>query len=228
MPGPAAIPQTTPARLSLSGPGYLPLKRWLDVCLALILLVICGPLMALIALGIKLHSPGPVLYRQTRAGQGGRPFTFIKFRSMREGASPLVHQQYVTRLIRDDLRPAAARAGTLKLKNDSRITGLGRILRRYSLDELPQLFNVLRGEMSLVGPRPPLPYEVELYTDWHRQRLNALPGLTGLWQVTGRNRVSFTEVVAMDIQYIAKMSLWLDLWIMLKTPLEMLRGDGAG
>ena len=212
----------------LSGRNYLRLKRWLDVGLALFFLALFGPLMGLIALGIKLYSPGPVLFKQTRVGQNGKEFLFLKFRSMHVGSDAKLHRDHVTSLIRDNCNSINLSAQTLKLKNDPRITGLGRLLRKISFDELPQLFNVLRGEMSLVGPRPPIPYEVDLYQHWHHRRFEALPGLTGFWQVYGRNRVSFDQMVHMDIYYIEHLSLWLDLRIILKTPWAMFSGKGAG
>jgi exopolysaccharide biosynthesis polyprenyl glycosylphosphotransferase len=206
---------------------YCRLKRGLDIFLSLVLVALLSPLLVFIALCIKSRSPGPVLFRQNRVGKDGKPFTVLKFRSMRQDSDPRVHQQYVTNLIQNAVSPTGE-FGTLKMTQDSRVTGLGRTLRRFSLDELPQLVNVLRGEMSLVGPRPHLPYEVELYEEWQRSRLAALPGITGWWQVKGRNRVSFDELVRMDIWYIKNMSLWLDLKILLLTPFEALRGKGAG
>jgi lipopolysaccharide/colanic/teichoic acid biosynthesis glycosyltransferase len=207
---------------------YMAFKRGVDIVFALGLLVLFGPLMALIALGIKWNSPGPVFYRQMRVGKGGREFSFLKFRSMRMNSDSQVHQAHAARLIRDNLAPANKQGGSLKLQRDPRITGIGRWLRCLSLDELPQLFNVLWGDMSLVGPRPPLPYEVKLYQPWHQRRFEAMPGLTGLWQVEGRNRVSFDDMVRMDIYYTEHMDFWLDLEIIFKTPLEMFRGKGAG
>jgi len=207
---------------------YLSRKRGLDVLAACILLILFGPIMLLIALGIKLHSPGPILYRQKRIGKDGVPFDMLKFRSMRDGAPSAPHREHVQRLMRENIRPRDLGSATLKLRNDSRITGLGRILRGLSLDELPQFLNVLRGEMSLVGPRPPLPYEYELYTDWAKQRLRVPPGITGLWQVTGRNQVSFEEMVRIDLAYIRQMNALLDLSIVARTPFEMLRGKGGG
>ena len=207
---------------------YLDLKRALDLSIALLLLLLAAPLMILIALGIKLHSPGPILFRQARVGKDGKEFVFLKFRSMRHGADTSVHREHIQRQILENRGPKGESGASLKLKDDPRVTGLGRILRRTSLDELPQIFNVLRGEMSFVGPRPPIPYEVELYQDWHRARLAALPGITGYWQVEGRNRVSFDEMVRMDIYYIQHMNLWLDLHIICKTPWAMISGKGAG
>jgi lipopolysaccharide/colanic/teichoic acid biosynthesis glycosyltransferase len=184
--------------------------------------------MLAIALGIKLHSPGPILYRQKRIGKDSQPFEMLKFRSMRDGAARNPHREHVRRLIRENTRPEDLGSTTVKLRNDPRITGLGRLLRGPSLDELPQFINVLRGEMSIVGPRPPLPYEYELYSDWAKQRLCVLPGITGLWQVTRRNQVSFEEMVRIDLAYIRRMNALLDLWIVFRTPLEMLRGKGGG
>lgn len=205
------------------------LKRVFDCLLAAGFLVVSAPLLAAIAVAVKCSSAGPVIYRQERVGENGRPFTMLKFRSMYDNASTALHRVHMAQLIRGNAAPTAADGrGGAKLRNDPRVTRVGRILRRTSLDELPQLWNVLRGEMSLVGPRPPLPYEVELYQEWHKQRLQALPGMTGLWQVQGRNRVRFDEMVRMDLEYIRRQSLWLDLVILLKTPWAVFNGRGAG
>ena len=150
---------------------------------------------------------------------------------MRAGSDSRNHQEHMARVIRDNLDPkqlGTAGQASLKLENDPRITRIGRVIRRLSLDELPQLVNVLRGEMSMVGPRPALPYEVEMYQEWHKRRLEALPGITGWWQVRGRNRVSFDEMVRMDIYYLDHSSLWLDIKILLLTPMAALSGKGAG
>ena len=181
---------------------------------------------------IKVYSPGPVLFMQERIGYDPRmgvprPFKMYKFRSMHCNADPSRHREHMAQVIRNKAAPSSSH-GSLKMKGDRRITGVGRILRRSSLDELPQLINVLKGDMSMVGPRPALPYEVELYEDWHRARLLATPGLSGYWQVKARNRVSFEEMVRMDLYYIEHMSLGLDLKIMLLTPLAVIMGDGAG
>jgi exopolysaccharide biosynthesis polyprenyl glycosylphosphotransferase len=207
------------------------LKRPMDLLLAMLLLVPLSPLMLLIALLIKLDSRGPALYLQERVGKHGRPFRMYKYRSMRVGADEGVHRAYATLLIRENLRPEElGQHGqrSLKMQNDPRITRVGAFLRRTSLDELPQLLNVVRGEMALVGPRPPMPYEVAVYQDWHRRRLEVTPGITGLWQVSGRNRVSFEQMVRMDLHYIEHQSLLLDLHILFQTPLAMLTGSGAG
>jgi lipopolysaccharide/colanic/teichoic acid biosynthesis glycosyltransferase len=212
----------------LVGPGYVRIKRALDVALVLVLLPLLALLMALIAIAIKIYSPGPIFYRQQRIGRRGRPFEMLKFRSMHVGSSTVSHREFVQRMIRDNLRPEDVGLKVLKLPNDQRITKPGKLLRMLSLDELPQFINVLRGEMSIVGPRPPLPYEYEIYSEWHRLRLDVLPGITGLWQVTAHNQVSFDEMVQLDLNYITSMSPWLDLKIMLLTPVEMLRAKGGG
>ncbi len=210
---------------------YLFCKRVMDLSLALLMLFLAAPVMLLIAAAIKLDSPGPVLFVQVRLGQNGAPFRFYKFRTMFDRADPGLHHRYVQSFIRarvaDGNGSAKAAAGTFKLVSDPRVTRVGRILRRSSLDELPQLFNVVKGDMSLVGPRPPLPYEVVEYQEWHRGRLAVTPGLTGLWQVRGRSRVTFDDMVRMDLEYIARQSLWLDLRILLLTVPAVLSGKGA-
>jgi len=201
-------------------------KRAVDVAGAAIALVLSAPLFLLIAAAIKLTSRGPVLYRQQRVGQYGARFTFLKFRSMQVNNRADIHQQYVKQLIAGQVEKAAD--GVFKITDDPRVTPLGRWLRRSSLDELPQLINVLWGQMSLVGPRPPLPYEVEAYDVWHRRRLlEARPGITGLWQVNGRSRTKFDDMVRLDLQYAREQSLLLDLKILLRTPAAVLSGDGA-
>ncbi len=208
--------------------GYLPVKRALDLCLALFSILLFGPLMLAIALGIRISSPGPILYRQKRIGKDGIPFDMLKFRSMQVKNNSDLHREYVQKLIKNNTGPLDLGKNSLKLTGDSRITGVGKYLRKFSLDELPQFFNVLKGEMSIVGPRPPLPYEYEVYEEWHKQRLAVLPGITGLWQVTGRNVVAFDEMVHMDLEYIQSMNIWLDLKIIYLTPIEMIIGKGAG
>jgi lipopolysaccharide/colanic/teichoic acid biosynthesis glycosyltransferase len=212
--------------------GYWRLKRLADVAISACLLLVLSPLLLLIACAIKISSPGPVLFVQERVGYdraNRRIFRFklYKFRSMVVDADPQVHLQHVRHLIINNVTPTSARP-SLKIVGDCRITGLGRFLRRFSLDELPQFFNVLRGDMTLVGPRPELPYALECYEEWHKRRLQAVPGLTGWWQVKGRCRVSFDEGVRMDIYYIEHLSLALDLRILLLTPWAMLSGKGAG
>jgi len=211
---------------------YFFVKRALDVTIALTALLCLAPLLLLIAILIKLDSRGPVLFAQERVGydpktHAPRNFMFYKFRSMQHRADTEVHRAHVTNLIKNRVTLAAGQQ-TLKLVNDRRITRVGRVLRDGSLDELPQLLNVLKGDMSLIGPRPGLPYEVELYEEWHKRRLEALPGITGWWQVKGRSRVSFDEMVCMDIEYIEKQSVLLDLEILLLTPWAVISGKGAG
>jgi lipopolysaccharide/colanic/teichoic acid biosynthesis glycosyltransferase len=184
-----------------------------------------------IALAIKLTSKGPVFFRQRRIGQFGTPFVFLKFRSMFLNNDPKIHREYVQQLISGKAAPQPTTVnggGAYKLTKDPRVTRVGAFLRRTSLDELPQLYNVLRGEMSLVGPRPAIPYEVEAYRPWHRRRvLHAKPGITGLWQVSGRSRVGFDEMVRLDVRYAMTRSFLLDLKILLMTPKAVLLGDGA-
>jgi exopolysaccharide biosynthesis polyprenyl glycosylphosphotransferase len=209
------------------------IKRAFDLVAVTMGLIFLSPLFLLITICIKLDSKGPVYYKQSRIGEFGRPFTMIKFRSMRADADPSIHENHVTRLILENLKPEQLDGeskgnGSLKLANDPRITRVGRILRKTSLDELPQLWNVFLGEMSLVGPRPSLDYEVELYQSWHKRRLEAPPGITGLWQVKGRNQVSFDEMVRMDLEYIEHQSLWLDIKLLLQTPRAVITARGAG
>jgi exopolysaccharide biosynthesis polyprenyl glycosylphosphotransferase len=196
----------------------LALKRAMDVLISGVGLLLLSPLILLIALAIRLDSPGPVLFKQKRVGRGGKLFTLYKFRSMIENAEE----------IRPYLEAFNEADGPLfKIKDDPRQTRVGRLLRRTSLDELPQLYNVLRGEMSLVGPRPALPEEVAQYQDWHRKRLEVSPGLTGLWQVSGRSKLSFDEMVLLDLYYVENWSPALDLRIILKTIPLVLLGEGA-
>ncbi len=194
------------------------LKRGIDVVLSLLFLILLSPLWALIALLIKLDSPGPIVFRQLRVGKGGKPFKFYKFRSMRVTA-----EEDIAEL--SDLNEATG--PLFKMRNDPRRTPLGRFLRRTSLDELPQLINILKGEMSWVGPRPPLPSEVERYEPWHMKRLEAAPGLTGLWQVSGRSDLPFDEMVMLDIYYIENWSLGLDFRTLLRTIPAVISGQGA-
>jgi lipopolysaccharide/colanic/teichoic acid biosynthesis glycosyltransferase len=206
------------------------LKRAIDLLGSSILTLLCSPLFIGIAILVKLTSKGPVLFRQERIGQFGQPFTFLKFRSMYMNNDTSVHQEFVKKLITQEQESVGAKEqdGVYKLTNDRRITRIGKFLRRTSLDELPQLLNVLKGEMSLVGPRPPIPYELAAYQTWHRRRvLEVKPGITGLWQVTGRSRVKFDEMVRLDLRYAVSWSPWLDLKILIRTPLAVLKGSGA-
>ena len=202
-------------------------KRAIDLVGSLIALILLLPTFALIAAFVKLTSRGPVFYRQKRVGQYGKLFDFYKFRSMYSNNDPGLHRDYVTKLI-EGANHVQQPNGMYKLVNDPRVTRVGRFLRRSSLDELPQFFNILRGDMSLVGPRPPLPYEFESYRAWHRRRvLDIKPGLTGLWQVKGRSRTTFDEMVRMDLHYARTRSLWMDIKIILQTPVAMFSGTGA-
>jgi lipopolysaccharide/colanic/teichoic acid biosynthesis glycosyltransferase len=206
------------------------LKRGIDIVGSCAALALLSPVLAVTALLVRLSSKGPIIYRQQRLGQYGKPFQLLKFRSMRVNCDAGIHAQFMKTVIAgthngestDGSKPA------YKMTNDPRITPIGRFIRRYSLDELPQFVNVLKGEMSLVGPRPPLQYEFEEYQLWHRRRvLEARPGLTGLWQVQGRSRVRFDDMVRLDLQYARTWSLWLDLQILLRTPAAVLLGDDA-
>lgn len=203
-------------------------KRAFDVAAVTLGGILLLPLLAAIAVAVKLTSPGPVLYRQKRMGRGGKPFTMFKFRSMVAGNDDRRHRDYVQELMNGTgSRVDGDGQPVFKLVDDPRITPLGKLLRRSSLDELPQLWNVLIGEMSLVGPRPCLPYEWELYRPWQRRRLDAVPGITGLWQVAGRSRVSFEDMVLLDLHYIANWSLPGDLAILARTVPVVLDGRGG-
>jgi len=204
-------------------------KRIFDCFVAALALLVLAPLLLLVALAIALDSRGPVIHRQKRLGRGGVPFTFYKFRSMWSDVDHRIHRDFVLGLIRDgDAQPAPPGSNPYKLSGDARITRVGRFIRKTSIDELPQLFNVLRGDMSLVGPRPPLPYEAANYEPWHLRRILGIqPGITGLWQVEGRSRVGFNEMVRMDLRYLRKCSFGLDLRILLRTVPVVLKCDGA-
>jgi lipopolysaccharide/colanic/teichoic acid biosynthesis glycosyltransferase len=203
------------------------LKRAMDIFGSLAALIAFLPAFAIIALLVKLTSKGPVLFCQKRVGQYGREFNFFKFRTMYVDNDSEIHREYVTKLIAGGADLGQGK-GVYKLVNDPRITTLGRFLRKTSLDELPQFVNVLKNDMSLVGPRPPLPYEYERYKVWHKRRVLELkPGLTGLWQVKGRSRTTFDEMVRMDIKYASTSSLWVDVKILLQTPAAMFSGRGA-
>jgi lipopolysaccharide/colanic/teichoic acid biosynthesis glycosyltransferase len=201
-------------------------KRALDILGSLTALTILLPLFLLLAIAIKLTSRGPVLFRQERIGRRGTPFTFLKFRSMHVGTDSRIHQEYVSKFINGD--STIAEGGVFKITADPRITPIGKFLRKTSLDELPQFWNVLRGDMSLVGPRPAVRYEVEAYDLWHRLRvLDAKPGITGLWQINGRSRTKFDDMVRLDLRYTRTSSLALDLKILWRTPMVVVMGDGA-
>jgi exopolysaccharide biosynthesis polyprenyl glycosylphosphotransferase len=223
------------------------IKRVIDLVCVTILLIVFGLPMLVITLLVKITSAGPVLYKQKRIGQDGKRFVFLKFRSMYPKVRPTAHKEFTAGWIKEEDQKTASESALTsapanpeplpvqdkpappdkkiyKLQYDPRITPVGRMLRKFSLDELPQLFNVLSGDISLIGPRPPLAYEVERYKEWHKRRLEAKPGLTGLWQVSGRNLLSFEEMVKLDIYYIENWSLWLDLEILFKTIFVVLFG----
>lgn len=209
----------------------LRIKRVMDILGSALMLILCTPLLLMIALAIRLSSKGPVLFRQQRVGQYGRYFTFLKFRSMHADNDHSVHKEYVTKLIAGEVEHRAPNVngnGVYKLTNDKRVTRVGKFLRRTSLDELPQFVNVLKGDMSLVGPRPAIPYEVVAYQTWHRRRvLEVKPGITGLWQVSGRSSVKFDEMVRLDLRYATSWSPWLDFTILMRTPRAVIGGAGA-
>jgi exopolysaccharide biosynthesis polyprenyl glycosylphosphotransferase len=207
-------------------------KRMMDIVGSAVALVLSAPLFLAIAIAIKLSSNGPVFFRQQRVGQHGKSFVMFKFRSMHVNNDTSVHKQWFQNFHSGKAerhRTSDDRGSvTYKLPNDPRVTKVGRFLRRTSLDEMPQFINVLQGDMSLVGPRPPIPYEVDAYQAWQRGRiLQAKPGITGLWQVSGRSRVSFDEMVRLDLRYARTWSIWLDIKILLKTPAAVLFGEGA-
>ena len=205
------------------------LKRAIDICASLLLLMLLAPLLLTIAGVVKLSSRGPVIFRQIRIGQMMTPFMICKFRTMYTDSDNGIHHEYVSWFISSSGKAQEKDKSSLfKLTNDPRITPIGHFLRKTSLDELPQLWNVLRGEMSLVGPRPPLWYELQQYKPWHRHRvLEAKPGITGLWQVTGRSRTTFDEMVRLDLRYARGRSLWADIKILLSTPAAVIKGKGA-
>jgi len=206
------------------------IKRGVDVLVSALAIAALAPLMGIIALLIKRSSPGPVFFVQERLGRDGRPFRFYKFRSMEHNSDDAIHRQFAAMFIAgDDEGCAGTNSGdkVFKLKADPRVTGIGAWLRRTSLDELPQLFNIFVGQMSVVGPRPPIAYEIENYQPWHMERLKAVPGLTGLWQVSGRSSVSFDEMVRLDIRYINHWTPWQDMAIVLRTVPVVLKGTGG-
>ena len=205
----------------------LAVKRVMDVSISATALLLFSPALLVIAAAIKWTSDGPVFFRQERLGCNGKSFTFLKFRSMYKGSDSGKHRDYIQKYIGEQ-QNSAVEPGVFKLKDDLRVTAVGKWLRSTSLDELPQLINVLKGDMSLVGPRPPIRYECDLYDIWHRRRLlSCKPGITGLWQVMGRSRTTFDDMVRLDLKYINEWSLGLDLKILLKTPKAVFSGDGA-
>jgi exopolysaccharide biosynthesis polyprenyl glycosylphosphotransferase len=208
----------------------LAIKRCIDVAGSAAALLFLSPVFAAIAVAIKLSSKGPVLFKQQRLGQYGKPFTVLKFRSMRTDCDAKIHQQYVEQFIAGqvDGNSEGAAKPVFKIQKDPRITPIGRFIRKTSLDELPQFWNVLRGDMSLVGPRPPVAYEFRAYEVWHRRRvLEIQPGITGLWQVEGRSRTRFDDMVRLDLKYARAWTIWLDLKILAQTPVAVIQGEGA-
>jgi lipopolysaccharide/colanic/teichoic acid biosynthesis glycosyltransferase len=207
------------------------IKRMMDVAGGAALLLMLSPLLAAIAAMIKLTSKGPVIFEQERLGRFGARFKCLKFRTMYTDNDPKIHQEYIQQFISGNEASGNSNGSqqpVYKIVNDPRVTTVGRFLRKTSLDELPQFWNVLRGEMSLVGPRPPVQYEFEIYDIWHRRRiLDVKPGVTGLWQVSGRSRTRFDDMVRLDLRYCRTWSLWLDLKILISTPRAVLGGDGA-
>jgi len=219
----------TRVRGTLKRPPAYALKRALDIVGSATALIALSPVIAAVAAIIKATSPGPVFLSQTRVGQAGTTFQFLKFRSMYFDADSGAHEKYVRELINGNAKPTATDAegnGVFHIVDDPRVTPIGRLIRKYSLDEIPQLWNVLRGDMSLVGPRPPLPYEVREYDEWQRQRLEVQSGVTGVWQVTGRNRVSFDEMTFQDLMYGMNRGLWVDVQLCLRTIPAALLGSG--
>lgn len=220
-----------PKRLS-SKTFFVALKRAIDIIGSIVGLTLFLPLLLVIPLLIKLTSKGPILFKQERLGQHGNKFNFLKFRTMLVNNNAAIHKEYINKLINgkeaSSNKDGDSRKSIFKIKNDPRITAFGSLLRKSSLDEIPQFINVLKGEMSLVGPRPPIPYEYEMYDIWHRRRiLEVRPGITGLWQIMGRSSIAFDEMVRLDIKYIANWSIWMDVKILLKTPWVVFTGKGA-
>jgi lipopolysaccharide/colanic/teichoic acid biosynthesis glycosyltransferase len=208
----------------------LGIKRAMDIVGGAALLILLSPLLAAIAIIIKLTSEGPVLFKQERLGRFGKRFMCLKFRTMYVNNDPKIHQDYVQQYIEGNKaeKSDAEAPAVYKITSDPRVTPIGRFLRKSSLDEVPQFWNVIQGTMSLVGPRPPVPYEFEIYEAWHRRRvLEVKPGVTGLWQVSGRSRLTFDEMVRLDLQYCRSWSLWLDLKILFSTPRAVISGEGA-
>ena len=223
------LPLLSPRGSNLEGLNFA-IKRSFDLLVSTTLLLIASPVLILTALAVLLFDGSPVLFRQTRVGIRGRHFEMLKFRTMRVASGDAPHREYVREWIanKDTVTRENARAGKVhKLVADHRITRVGRVLRRFSLDELPQIINVIRGEMSLIGPRPALPYETELYESWHRRRLDVIPGITGLWQISGRNHLSFDQMVRLDVQYMENWSFVSDLRILARTVPVLLRGSGV-
>jgi lipopolysaccharide/colanic/teichoic acid biosynthesis glycosyltransferase len=202
-------------------------KRLFDLIVASLCLLALAPLLLVVVLVVRLTSPGPALFRQARLGRHGRPFVLYKFRTMYSDCPDEIHREYVRKLLVEDRPPAGGRRGLYKLEGDPRVTRMGRMLRRTSIDELPQLFNVIRGDMSLVGPRPALAYEAEMFGPENARRFLVPPGLTGLWQVSGRNSLTMREGLTLDLEYVDRQSFALDLKILLRTVPAVFTTSGA-
>jgi exopolysaccharide biosynthesis polyprenyl glycosylphosphotransferase len=222
----AGVPLLGPVSCNIEGLNFAT-KRLFDIVVAAGILIATLPLLPIVAFAIWLSDGSPIFFRQERVGIRGRPFELLKFRTMRTGAGDEAHREYVAKWIGQNGHAAQLNGQQIfKLVDDPRITRIGKVLRSIAIDELPQLINVLRGDMSLVGPRPSLPYELELYKDWHKRRLDSLPGMTGLWQVNGRNRLGFDEMVQLDLEYLNGWSLISDLKILFRTIPAMIQGQG--
>ena len=206
---------------------YGVLKRLIDLTVATLALLVLSPLLLLSALAVWVSSPGPILFAQTRVGQGEREFRILKFRTMYRDSDDRIHRELNTRELQGDRAPPGTNCGLFRLDSDPRVTRIGYWLRRTAIDELPQLLNVLRDDMSLVGPRPSLPWEVEMYTPEQRRRHDCKPGMTGLWQVSDRYSLSMPEMLALDLEYVRRKSLMLDMWILARTPRAVLFGWSA-
>jgi lipopolysaccharide/colanic/teichoic acid biosynthesis glycosyltransferase len=220
---PSRVPPRLVPAVGEASPAWQHTKRVFDVLFAALLLLALLPLLVVIAVAVKLDTPGPLLFRQERCGRGRRSFTVLKFRTMHDGVSPAAHRRYIAELAAAD--PEGP--GLKKLTGDPRVTRVGALLRRTSLDELPQLVNVLRGQMAIIGPRPALAYELEHYEEEHFARFAVRPGLTGLWQVSGRNTIGFMGMLELDVEYARTTSPRVDAMILLRTPLALVRGNAA-
>jgi lipopolysaccharide/colanic/teichoic acid biosynthesis glycosyltransferase len=205
----------------------LTVKRMFDLVVALCLMVLMLPVLIIIWMLVRTTSPGKAMFRQTRIGRLGRPFVMYKFRTMHVDCDDAIHREYVRKLLTDDTPPVGGAKGLYKLEADPRVTRIGRLLRKTSLDELPQLLNVVKGNMSLVGPRPALPYEAELFSATHRARFLVAPGVTGLWQICGRSKLPMQQGLDLDLQYVHSRTFWLDLRILIKTLPAVFTADGA-
>jgi lipopolysaccharide/colanic/teichoic acid biosynthesis glycosyltransferase len=219
--------QTNYMTIPWKRPYELVFKRVLDMALALVALALLWPVMLIIAVLIRHDSPGPAIFIQTRIGKRGRPFRIYKFRTMKQNLDSSAHKKYMQAFVRGDIGKESAGCVIYKPFSKSQVTPIGHFLRKTSLDELPQILNILKGEMSLVGPRPNVPYEVEAYKEWHQERLSVLPGITGLAQIKGRSAIDFDSIARYDIEYARRMSLGLDLRIMVATVRSVFNGNGA-